>query len=187
MAQQSEYREPSGRPPMRLGSLMIRVALILLCLVMISIHLMGGMYAKYTTKGSGGDDARVAKFEVLTEGDAKDLVLTSASIDSASGDYKIRITNNSEVAVTYTVTASAPEFFTDGGEFEADKGNTEYDVTDKGGRRIIGTLAPGASITHTMTFFVKDWTLFTNDVTGEEYHSTNKYKAVIAIKAEQID
>lgn len=187
MAQQSEYRKPSGRPPMRLGSLMIRVALILLCLVMISIHLMSGMYARYTTKGSGGDDARVAKFEVLTEGDAKGLVLTSASIDSASGDYKITITNNSEVAVTYTVTATARAFYLAGGRFKADHGKTAVETTQGGGWKITGTLAPGSSITHTMTFYVEDWAPFTNDVTGEEYRSENEYRIVIAIKAEQID
>lgn len=101
MAQQSEYRKPSGRPPMRLGSLMIRVALILLCLVMISIHLMSGMYARYTTKGSGGDDARVAKFNVVVTGVSADSIVVYSETE---GDvYSIRVENRSEVAVSYDI------------------------------------------------------------------------------------
>lgn len=102
MAQQSEYRKPSGRPPMRLGSLMIRVALILLCLVMISIHLMGGMYAKYTTKGSGGDDARVAKFDVIITGVPSDAIEVAYSATSDDA-YSIKVENKSEVAVRYDI------------------------------------------------------------------------------------
>lgn len=41
-------------------------ACVLLCLTMISIHLMSGLYAKYTTSAQGGDFARVIKFGDLT-------------------------------------------------------------------------------------------------------------------------
>lgn len=101
MAQQSEYRKPSGRPPMRLGSLMIRIALILLCLVMISVHMMSGMYARYTTKGSGGDDARVAKFDVVVTGVPADSIVVYS--ETAGDVYSIRVENRSEVAVSYDI------------------------------------------------------------------------------------
>ena len=48
------------------------LAVILLCLTLISIHLTSGLYAKYISSASGNDSARVIKFGELTlteEGD----------------------------------------------------------------------------------------------------------------------
>lgn len=42
------------------------LAAILLCLTLISIHLTGGLYAKYTTSASGNDSARVIAFGDLS-------------------------------------------------------------------------------------------------------------------------
>lgn len=39
---------------------------ILFCLTLFSIHMTGGLYAKYTTSGSGNDSARVITFGDLT-------------------------------------------------------------------------------------------------------------------------
>lgn len=102
MAQQSEYRKPSGRPPMRLGSLMIRIAAVLLCLVMISFHLMGSMFARYTTSGNGSDDARVAKFDVEITGTATENVKITYAV-TEGGVYTIEVENQSEVAVKYDI------------------------------------------------------------------------------------
>lgn len=41
-------------------------ALVLLCLTMISVHMTGGLYAKYITTASNGDSARVVGFDALT-------------------------------------------------------------------------------------------------------------------------
>lgn len=86
---------------MRLGSLMIRIALILLCLVMISVHMMSGMYAKYTTSGTGSDDARVAKFDVVVTGVPADSIVVYS--ETAGDVYSIRVENRSEVAVSYDI------------------------------------------------------------------------------------
>ena len=45
---------------------MLFLAGILFCLVLISTAMMGGLFARYTTTGTGSDSARVAKFGDLT-------------------------------------------------------------------------------------------------------------------------
>ena len=46
------------------GNIMIRIAAVLFCLVLISTHMMSGLYARYVAKDSSSDEARVAKFQV---------------------------------------------------------------------------------------------------------------------------
>lgn len=45
---------------------MMHAALILLCVVLISGHLMGGIYARYVAESTGGDGARVIYFGDIT-------------------------------------------------------------------------------------------------------------------------
>ncbi len=42
------------------------VACVLLCLTLMSLHLMGGIYARYVSVSEGSDSARVAKFGEIT-------------------------------------------------------------------------------------------------------------------------
>lgn len=48
------------------GQIMIFVAGALFCLMLISVSLMSGLYARYISTGSGSDTARVIKFGDLT-------------------------------------------------------------------------------------------------------------------------
>lgn len=153
MAYQGKYTKPSGRPPMQLGSLMIRIALILLCLVMVSIHLMSGMYARYTTKASGSDSARVAKFDVKITGDATDLEVSCTANDD--GSYKITVENHSEVAVSYTISVNKT-----GQGFDASAVSADLDSN-------VGTLAVGGQAAHELTFTVNDWSAITATMDGE--------------------
>lgn len=79
------------------------LAAILLCLTLFSFYLCGGLYARYTTSDSGEDAGRVARFDVSEDGAyfSKNLL-----IETAPGrvEREIVVTNNSEVAVAYTVT-----------------------------------------------------------------------------------
>ena len=78
------------------------VACVLLCLTMLSLHLTAGLYARYTTSGQAEDAARVAAFKV-TESDSI-LEETIAINDSpGSTEYEIKVTNESETAIRYTV------------------------------------------------------------------------------------
>jgi hypothetical protein len=57
-----------GKANMKLtsGELLMLLAGILLCLVLISLHLTSGLYARYTTSASAYDSARVIRFNQLT-------------------------------------------------------------------------------------------------------------------------
>jgi len=79
------------------------LAAILLCLTLFSFYLCGGLYARYTTSNSGEDAARVARFDVSEDGAyfSKNLLIETAP---GKVEREIVVTNNSEVAVAYTVT-----------------------------------------------------------------------------------
>lgn len=81
------------------------IACVLLCLVLITVYLVCGLYAKFTTSGSGTDDSLVAKFDI-TEDDL--LIGEELVFDFAPGTYinEIKVTNSSEVAVNYTITVT---------------------------------------------------------------------------------
>lgn len=83
------------------------VGLVLLCLFMFSLYLSGGMYARYATTDSGGDGARVAKFDVTVTGDMTSWHSTQAlgEMYPGAGAYRVEfdITNNSEVAVALQI------------------------------------------------------------------------------------
>jgi len=79
------------------------LAAILLCLTLFSFHFRGGLYARYTTSDSGEDAGRVARFDVSEDGAyfSKNLLIETAP---GKVEREIVVTNNSEVAVAYTVT-----------------------------------------------------------------------------------
>lgn len=84
---------------------------VLLCLVLISFWMMSNIYAKYSTQASGSDDARVAKFDI-TEAilDDNSVVSEELSFDLAPGEkklYEVQVTNESEVAVEYSISAES--------------------------------------------------------------------------------
>lgn len=59
-------KEKNRRSSMTFGEKMIFVAGILFCLVLITTAMMGGLFARYTTTGTGSDNARVARWGQLT-------------------------------------------------------------------------------------------------------------------------
>ena len=71
-----QNRRTSGKhsKPRHPGSMMMRVAGALLCLVMLSTHLMGGLYARYRTEGSSEDEARVIKFGEIAVEETGDFI-----------------------------------------------------------------------------------------------------------------
>lgn len=86
------------------------LALVLLCLTMVSMHLTGGLFARYSATAESSDSARVAKFEVgneLKQGGqtlTKNLVVEASPGESV--EYAAVITNSSEVTVRCTVGAT---------------------------------------------------------------------------------
>lgn len=54
------------RSSLTMGERLLFLAGILFCLILITTAMLGGLFARYTTSGSGSDSARVAKFGNLT-------------------------------------------------------------------------------------------------------------------------
>lgn len=70
----------------------MRAACVLLCLVLISVHLVTGLYARFINKAVGSDSSRAAAYRV------------SAVMTGESGTYEIALSNRSEAAARYSVT-----------------------------------------------------------------------------------
>lgn len=88
-------------------------ATVLLCLVLASFWLMSNIFARYTTSGTGGDDARVASFVFHLEDSAsKTFDLSSINQPGKTAEYIFTVTNQrgnsiSEVAEQYTIELEA--------------------------------------------------------------------------------
>lgn len=83
-------------------NIMLCLAFILLFLAGVSTSLVSGLYARYTSTGTGNDAARVASFEVNAVTDNEDTEYDMGR--EAIARYKIALKNNSEVAVSYNIT-----------------------------------------------------------------------------------
>ena len=81
--------------------IVFRLGVALLCALFITSHMMSGLYARYSTTATGSASASVAKFDI----DA------NCVYDAETDKYKLTITNNSEVTVSYSVL-----FMVDGSE-----------------------------------------------------------------------
>ena len=81
---------------------------LLLCLVLATTFLVCGMLARYTSTGAGRDVSRVAKFDVTGTGFTETIDLNVKMNPGDEGakakSFSFLVTNNSEVAVEYTVT-----------------------------------------------------------------------------------
>jgi hypothetical protein len=95
--------------------LAVKIGGALVLLAAVSIGLLPGLIARYSSQAEKGDEARVAKFDVSEGGTFTDNLIASVSpggvewkkeIDSTTNSTNtalIEITNNSEVAVRYSI------------------------------------------------------------------------------------
>lgn len=79
------------------------MAMILLCLTLITTHLTGGLYAKYSTNAQSDDSGRVALFSV-TENYTSFSTTLELPLEPGNYTKDIIVENNSEVAISYTIT-----------------------------------------------------------------------------------
>lgn len=112
----------------------LSVALVLLCMVLVTAHFTTGMYARYTTKSRGDDTGRIASFKVSATSAQTGPVTIGASKE---GTYTLTVTNPGETAVRY----------------KAEVKFASADDAAKFGEITLptGTLAPGANETKTLT------------------------------------
>lgn len=83
-------------------NILMCTAAVLLCATLFSMHLVGGLYAKYTTSTSNSDSARVAAFKITQSG----TIFNEIKAEIMPGETQIAeltIENASEVAMEYTL------------------------------------------------------------------------------------
>lgn len=86
----------------KLNSIIPRLAAILLMLVLVTTSIVSGRYARYTASATANDSARVAKFSVTqTANFIGDGTQTKTLLYGQ--DNMISVTNDSEVAVRYSI------------------------------------------------------------------------------------
>ena len=146
-------------------------AAVLFSLVLVSAHFSSGMYARYTTRASGSDQASLAAFHPkadLTQGDQE-------------GTYSLELDNSgSEVAVACTVRIQLDDSIPEGQVKEIrlqidDKSFTEENTGEESNSFVfenVGMLAPKDSKTCTLTVVLDEnadteatdaWTDYDND------------------------
>ena len=173
-----------GKKKTTTGPLLLRIALILLCMTLFSTSMLSGLYAKYTDKNDGDDSARVAKFDVEAAGLSGDVTV-DASAGQTNGEYKFTVTNKSEVAVYYDLVVTFDQKLPDGVSLILQG----YGLSITDGNTVtfskIASLAPGMVGTeHTLTFQL-DLNAFTEKVSDESVSKAVSFTATI--RCTQID
>ncbi len=81
----------------------LKLLIVLMTMTIVSFWMLGNLYAKYVTQGSGADSARVAVFQIS---DSDDLNASYEINPSLTGEkqqkIEIKVTNSSEVALRYS-------------------------------------------------------------------------------------
>jgi len=85
----------------KVNILMCTVA-VLFCATLFSMHLVSGLYARYTTGTSGSDGARVAAFRITQEGTIFQTIEANV-VPGTTQSAELTITNKSEIAMEYTL------------------------------------------------------------------------------------
>ncbi|MBR2310752.1 MAG: hypothetical protein IKA47_09515 [Oscillospiraceae bacterium] len=167
---------------MRKVNIPMTLACVLLCLTLITTHMTGGLFARYTVTATGSDEARVAKFDVKSKIDKTEVAIECEP--DGEGEFQLTVTNQSEVAVRYTVSLNFYEELPSGVTVKLD--GQEGTISDSGttfsftGEKV---LAPGeSSDAQKLTFSVSD---FTKDLTGGSVQIERTFD--LDIYAEQID
>ena len=160
------------------GQIMIFIAGALFCLMLLSVSLMSGLYAKFISNGQGSDDARVATFNVTT---TIDNVTASFTNTTKSGNEKtLSVTNASEVAVrcdlVLTFETPVPDYIsiTVGGTTISGN-NTNNVITFEN----VFSLEPNSSTENTTIIFNMDLDKFTDSATTESVTANLSFDGVV--------
>ena len=173
-------------------------ALVLLFLTLVSIHMTSGLYARYVATASGEDSARVAKFDVVTSLENPDVTIDCAT--GTTGQYVIKVKNNSEVAVNYTLFVKLTPN-NSGSKLDAtDLTVSIADEKDTNGNYIFKDayfsnemkftrdtpLAPGGEREHCLKLVVSDWGTISKDADNVKT-LTREFDVTVDIQVTQVD
>jgi len=165
----------------KFNTILMRVIAVLLMLVLLSTAAVTGRFARYISSSSGSDSARVAKFNVD---------YTLAPVEGKNGEYTLRVQNNSEVAVKYSVSIVFEETLL-ADSLEATLGTKTVQLSADNKTISFGEieqLAPDANGTpYTLTITLKNPQLITgtDEITG--LSATKTLNFTVAVTATQID
>ncbi|MBR6669426.1 MAG: hypothetical protein IKL31_01610 [Ruminococcus sp.] len=96
----------------------LQLAAVLICLTLISIYLVSGLYARYTTKHTTPTTAAVAEFSPLASFAEDTWVFDSDGLQTAySFEYQIKLSNPSEVDVNCGLEITFPDDMLSGAVF----------------------------------------------------------------------
>lgn len=162
-----------------------KLVAVLLCLVLVTTHLSSKLYAKYTSRASGSDSARVAVWNVDASSNGSNLVINCAdasAVDQVMTDtYGLTVTNDSEVAVSYDLIVVFNQALADEITLTLDNNAIAATTTTDNKTFVfsnVGQLGVGStSKDHTLTFSVTY-----NDI-DEDY----SYNFQVTADFEQID
>ena len=92
--------------------LVFRLGVVLLCVMLMSTHLTGNLYARYSATATGSDSARVARFSItntLTTPTQNTAVsLNFYDPEKLEDTITFEVSSSSEVAVKYDVVVTLP-------------------------------------------------------------------------------
>lgn len=165
----------------------IRIASVMLCLVLFSLYMTSGMFAKYTTGGNGKGNGRVAKFSVTaTDAGESEYVFDQAK-QQPDGSYAVTVKNDSEVAVRYTIILRFSEDIPNYLTITPDENVTVS--PDENDKKVVmltgGDLIPKSSaVTKTITFGV-NYDEFVDGVTLGQQTETISFDTIVRLT--QID
>lgn len=143
------------------------LGLVLMCLMLISFSMMGGLYARYSTTATGEATAQIAKFDVQVTGDTTGVAVDVAEV--TKGVYTITITNNSDVTVEYDLTMAYEQ------TVSGIVANFDYNE---------GNLLSGKNVACKLTFTV-DWAEVTKGMSGSS--DSISYDFTVTVNVEQVD
>lgn len=168
--------------------LVFYIGACLLVMVLFSVNLTSGLYARYATEATGSAGARVAKFDVASE-EKSEFSINLDFYDPAkqTASIQFEVTSSSEVAVEYDVVLELPEeiiSLINSGVLIIKMGdNAVYVDTANNTVTFEGeSFSPSEKVTqqHTITLSINAGTMLFEDVTIEE-------NATLRVHAEQID
>lgn len=166
-----------------ISSLIMQTFAVLLCLTLLSMWLLSNMYARYTTQASGEDSARVAIFDVTETGTLTQDINDISIAPGGAAEYEVTVTNKSEVAIKYSITA-VNKYNNLPLRFQMYK-KTTSDSESK--QKISGDSIPANDNTAHTYILEISWPTGTEAVEKSEDYSGKTDAFVITLKAEQID
>lgn len=127
----------------RRSNFIIRLAVLLLMLVLVTTSMVSGRYARYISSASGADQARVARFSV-TENTGGLMERFVISMPDSDPSRTIVVTNDSEVAVSYTISVVS-KYQNLPLKFTIQNGETQVSIDNE---PFVGEIAPGSQATY---------------------------------------